>query len=356
MNEQAIQTVKARFNGGEGAFSPGRPLTCGALGVCPLHLSIESLLVYLTYEEALEAGSVKVSEMGEAGSVPELLLENSGAEKVLIIDGQQLVGAKQNRVLNTTVLIAAHSKSVIPVSCVEQGRWHYEGTHGMAGSSYNLYANTRAQKHRDVTRNLQQEHRYDADQQGIWRSIDDRLSSDVAYAPTMAMDDHFRSSGLRLEGFLEHLAIERFEGHDTMVGAVFTLCGKVMGFDAFDRPATLERQWAKLLNSYAIEALREDGEGSVDPGQVRSFLDSAGAADMLVFEPPGLGRDVRITGDTTVGSALVAEGEIAHVYAFNVDADENGGGERPGAREATRMSRYSERVRRNGSGLGGPIT
>ena len=46
--------------------------------------------------------------------------------RVLFLEGEELVGAKQNRILNTSVLIAAHTKSKIPVSCVEAGRWGYK--------------------------------------------------------------------------------------------------------------------------------------------------------------------------------------------------------------------------------------
>ena len=42
---------------------------------------------------------------------------------VLLYDGEELVGAKQNRILNVTVLVAAGATLPIPVSCVEQGRW-----------------------------------------------------------------------------------------------------------------------------------------------------------------------------------------------------------------------------------------
>ncbi|MDP9481435.1 MAG: hypothetical protein M3R38_38195 [Actinomycetota bacterium] len=57
---------------------------------------------------------------------------NGGAIPVLILEGDELIGAKQNRVVNSTVLVAAQSELVLPVSCVERGRWSY---HSRAFSS-----------------------------------------------------------------------------------------------------------------------------------------------------------------------------------------------------------------------------
>jgi len=41
---------------------------------------------------------------------------------LLLLDGEQLVGAKQNWIMNMTVLVAAHTAVTIPVSCVERVR------------------------------------------------------------------------------------------------------------------------------------------------------------------------------------------------------------------------------------------
>lgn len=73
-------------------------------------------------EEGLAGGTVKVTEVSAAGHVPELRVKNSGATPVLILDGEELVGAKQNRIVNVTVLVPPHSEIVIPVSCIEAGR------------------------------------------------------------------------------------------------------------------------------------------------------------------------------------------------------------------------------------------
>ncbi|MFH0958807.1 MAG: DUF6569 family protein [Pseudomonadota bacterium] len=65
------------------------------------------------------------------------------------------VGAKQNRVLNATILIAPKSETNIPVSCVEQGRWSYRSKH-FGSQSRSMSANLRNRKSQTVTMNLRQ--------------------------------------------------------------------------------------------------------------------------------------------------------------------------------------------------------
>ena len=92
-----------------------------SLSVFPLFAGVQSPVEYLLSDEGIGSGSVTVEEVLEGGSVPDLLVENKGDIRILFIEGEELVGAKQNRVLNTSVLIAAKSKVKIPVSCVEAG-------------------------------------------------------------------------------------------------------------------------------------------------------------------------------------------------------------------------------------------
>ena len=80
---------------------------------------------YMLLDEALERGLARVTEVSAEGRVLELAFENASGEKILLVDGDELVGAKQNRILNLTILVGAGRRVVIPVSCVEQGRWHY---------------------------------------------------------------------------------------------------------------------------------------------------------------------------------------------------------------------------------------
>jgi hypothetical protein len=85
----------------------GSPITAANLTMYPLLLPKESAPGYLTLDEALAAGLASVTEVSESGSVPELLVKNGAAKPVLILDGEELVGAKQNRIVNLTILVAA---------------------------------------------------------------------------------------------------------------------------------------------------------------------------------------------------------------------------------------------------------
>ena len=92
------------------------------MAVFPLLCEKETACDYLLLDEALEADLIVITEVDESGTVPERKVENRSEKNLLILDGEELVGAKQNRIVNVTILIAAHATLTIPVTCVEQGR------------------------------------------------------------------------------------------------------------------------------------------------------------------------------------------------------------------------------------------
>jgi hypothetical protein len=113
----------------------GEPVRYKTLSVFPLFDGSMTPVEYTLSDEGIGSGAVSVEEVSEDGSVSDLLVEHKGDVRVLFLEGEELVGAKQNRVLNTSVLISAHSKTKIPVSCVERGRWGYKSRKfGCSGS------------------------------------------------------------------------------------------------------------------------------------------------------------------------------------------------------------------------------
>lgn len=93
--------------------------------VLPVCSGNEGSTKYLTLKEAMDENLIEITEVDDSGDVPELKVKNFADLPVLILDGEELVGAKQNRIVNTTMLLTEKFETLIPVSCVEQGRWSY---------------------------------------------------------------------------------------------------------------------------------------------------------------------------------------------------------------------------------------
>ena len=103
----------------------GDPVTVHGLGIIPLLADTALDLPAIDLlEQALDDGTFRITEVSEGGSVPFLRAENNGSKPVLILDGEELVGGKQNRIVNTTIIILPGKVMDIPVSCMEAGRWN----------------------------------------------------------------------------------------------------------------------------------------------------------------------------------------------------------------------------------------
>ena len=149
----------------------GDPLRHEALSVFPLFLQGNRHVDYQLSNDALADDSLVVEEISEGGSVPELLVENKGDRRVLFLEGEELVGAKQNRILNTSVLVAAHTRIKIPVSCVEKGRWGYKSRSFGSSGSHSPSRLRRTLK-ASVTRSVQTNRGHQSDQSAVWREVD----------------------------------------------------------------------------------------------------------------------------------------------------------------------------------------
>lgn len=102
----------------------GEPTTYQHLTVLPVFSEQGRSNGFSLLDDAIKTDKFRVTEVSDCGTVPELKVVNGLDTDVLIIDGEELVGAKQNRIVNTTILVGKQREVLIPVSCVEQGRWH----------------------------------------------------------------------------------------------------------------------------------------------------------------------------------------------------------------------------------------
>jgi len=302
---------------------------------------------YLVLDEALAAGYARVTEVSETGSVPELKFVNSCDKAVFLLDGEELVGAKQNRVLNLSILAPAGKTVVIPVSCVEAGRWSHRSA-AFASAPRAQYAGGRAKKMAQVTDSLRSEGCRTSNQREVWADIDLKAARMQAHSPTDAMSAIYEAHQTNLEDF-----VRAFFATENQAGALFAINEVITGLDLFDCSETLRKLFPKLVRSYALDALdalhqlpdtqakppiRERAEG---------FLGWVASARAETFPAIGQGEDVRLTATCLTGAALVADGSVIHLSAFrSPGAIESHDGE---VRPSARLSRPSARRERRGT-------
>ena len=273
---------------------------------------------YLLLDEALERKLARVTEVSNAGRVPELAFENASSEKILLVDGDELVGAKQNRVLNLSILVGVGKRIDIPVSCVEQGRWRYRSPEFSSARS-SLFAKARAKKMGRVSESLRQSGTRDANQGEVWADIADKNVLFQAAAPTGAMADGYASRGEQLGAY-----VAAFRAEPRQRGAVAAIDGKVVGLELFDSASTFAKYLEKLVRSYAFDALETaertpSGQRLVPPAkEVERFLERLQAAAAETFAALGEGEDIRLSGQGVKGGALAAGGRLVHLAGFAV--------------------------------------
>lgn len=280
----------------------------GAMTLFPLSSELASPLKYRLLAEALADGSVEVREKPTA-TVPELWLVNHSDALVLVMGGEEVVGGKQNRMVNASFLIAPRTETALPVTCLEHGRWHHISDRFSGGEA--VYLELRQATSRQVREALRHSGRPVADQGRVWANIARKAVEMESVSPTGAMHDIYREKSASLSDY--ERAFPVVEG---AVGMAVAIGGHLVGLDTFDQPATASRVWRKLVRSYALDALRVPDSDAAEAGPVREFLARVCAAKVEEFPSIGLGVDVRIEDRSVEGSALMIEGVVVHLVAF----------------------------------------
>jgi len=292
--------------------SLGTPSTYRNLTLTPILLT-DGLLVGIepsNLEDALAAGTIAVTEVSRQGQVPELRVKNSGDTPVLILDGEELVGAKQNRIVNITMLVAPQSEIVIPVSCIEAGRWAYSRL-GFAAPGRVLNPDIRYRKAIAVTKNLKERRLRFADQGAVWDGVSKALFALGAASPTSALSDGFDSRASDINDFLGVL-----KPQPEQIGLIYRIGGMLAGLDLFGSKAAFAGAFAKLVRGSALQALAGlpiEHATQLDDAQ---FLTRVLTTSGDRFAAVGLGQDIRFDSSEVGGGALEFDHGLVHLFAF----------------------------------------
>jgi len=258
--------------------------------------------------EALVTEDFVVAEVEDGGSVSEVLVRNRLSRPVLLLEGEEVLGAQQNRVINSTILIAPNSETRIPVSCSEQGRWQ-EVSDRFADSGVIAPPSVRATKVESVSRSLRDGNSRASDQSAVWAAIDDIASRAGTHRATGAMRDVFDGRSEDLETLVSQIAML-----PEQVGCIAIINGDVVGLDCVPTPAVCQSIFPKLVRSYAMEAILAPASSGWDDSDATAhqFLGECSTCEEFSFQGVGLGTENRYDGTSVIGSALVHDERLIH--------------------------------------------
>ena len=261
----------------------GDPDVAGALAVHPL-FGPPSALDYVAFASVHD--QVAITELEGGASVNDLTVGNDCARPVLLYEGEEILGAQQNRVLDVSVLVAANAKTRIPVSCVERGRWdgrrhreRFRPSPQAADPRMRRLKNKRARINAVAGRRGPRR-----PERGLGRGRRARRSRcRRARRPTRCTTSS-RATAVALAEIRDAISL-----HDGQCGSVAVIGGRIAILDFVGRPDVYAALHPAIVEGYALDALGHEREGQGTATTPSTPARSAASRSSLWIRPPPTG-------------------------------------------------------------------
>jgi RNA polymerase sigma factor (sigma-70 family) len=283
------------------SMRPGEPRVHDGLAIVPLRRPGAPEPDYLELRQALRAGHVSISEVDDAGLISALCVTNRADAPVLMLDGEEIVGLNQNRIVDGTILVPARASMRIPVLCVEPGRWTAGGESASVPGRVHC-ASARAGR-------FALGRAAPLAQFALWNDLERRPDSFGLRSPHLLE---------RLHGSIERL-VAAPEPEDDEVGGIFFRHGVVNALEFCDSPWTWSRTLPKLVASYGADMYEKPSAPSASDcsiDEVEALLVRLGRLPGHRCITAGLGSVIRVSSVGIDGFALSWQSRIIHFAAF----------------------------------------
>ncbi len=263
----------------------------------------------IVLDEAQSAGAIQVEEL-HIPQVGQVNIKNFTDSNFFGLEGEELLGALQHRIFVTSFLLPGRTEKVVPVSCVEEGRW--SGNKNFLSGSTIAYPTLRAITSTSLLQNLSRGRGFEVDQQSIWKEISRKQTTLKTHSNTRSMHDTFE----QLSDEISHFS--NYTPEKDQVGFLALTNKKILCADIFLNPELFKKFMKKLLISYAIDALEDSSApGSFNLKMGEKFFSSLISVKRFKkFAGIGLGNEWRFKEKGILGKALVYQEKIFHLSAF----------------------------------------
>jgi hypothetical protein len=297
------------IDGWLGRLRLGEPRREGALEIVPLLRDGNGPPPrVLLAKQAVETGLLEIVEQG-GGVVQELLARNEGELPVAILEGETLVGCKQNRVVAHSVVVAPGATLAVPVGCMEHGRWRHE-TARFAVGDVRMAPELRSRTRHDVRTAFFTTGERRLDQSRLWRDVDDTLTACATLSPTSDYYEIVKREGRDARERAASLAPEPGQ-----VGAIVLDDGALVGLEVSGHHDLWSAMAESTLSSYFMGRHRGRARGPAR-ATAAEWLSRVQSARVRTSPGLGLGTDLDVDGPGLAGVGLALGALPLHVAVF----------------------------------------
>jgi hypothetical protein len=232
------------------------PFTHQNVAVFLVHSERQDPREFITLDEGLKAGTVKVTEKAEE-QVNQLVIDNQSDYPLFLQEGDRLSGGKQDRTIHASMVVPAHSgKTNVAAFCIEPSRWRQ----GQNGAMFGAVSNTAL-----APKSVRLKSKFAANQAEVWEEVANEKRTGEALKLAASQDSSLNSTyeAPKVKELCDDLAralASPVDAHPTAVGVAIAINGKIEEVNIYPNHQVLQKLYPRLLQSYALQAVAEKSQ------------------------------------------------------------------------------------------------
>lgn len=262
---------------------------------------------FLTLKKGLELDLVEVVEC-EKSTVNIIQIKNKSVSPLILIEGEEILGSMQNRIINTTTVISPKTTAHVNVNCTERGRWHPVSSK-FRQSEYMANSRTRHSRMSASFKKM-------SPQSHVWESIENLEADNSFRSKTNAMSESYDNLKADHDEFLKSFHID-----ENQSGVVVIFNGEIKGFELFYNHEIYEEYHQKVLKSYLIDNKNENELFTVDADAVENMINNAAGSTFTLKETASEEEAFEFKNNDGIGTLYLLNGELIHWSYINNTED-----------------------------------
>ena len=265
---------------------------------------------YLSLSEAMDKNQVQISEVNKKGLLTKLSVSNKSSDNIIILNGELIIGTqiRQDRIVDSTVLIPGYATVLINTFCGEQYRWSPRLSSNKISTSESLYFSSgRANNAADINTKLSKQCR-------IWSEISEKISDFNVKSFTNSVDQIYKKKKVNVEEIVNFFKIP-----PEAVGVALGINNQLVNIDIFSNNCMLQIYLPKIIRSIALDSFKKISKKSyLKKKDVHRFLrqiHQANKQKRKVVEGT-LGEELQFNSESVAGSILYHKEQTVHFSAF----------------------------------------